>query len=154
MLNYVLFCWFVWLFFLFPFVNFFNIWLLSLILFLSKTFENCLDTNLFILLGYASRFLGFSLYISNTTNKLDGVLCFKDSNFTLSTIPPVFNTTCNVHGQYVIYYNERKYPGPYPPYSQYAYNEICELEVYGEIIQSDYITFVESNVRTLHIRIF
>lgn len=125
-------------FFLFPFVIFFIIWLLSLILFLSKTLKNCLDTNLYILLGYASRFLGFSLYISNTTNKEDGVLCFKDSNFTLSTIPVVFNVTCSLHGQYVIYYNERKGDGSDRlDFSTHAFSEICELEVYGEVIQSD-----------------
>ena len=133
MLNYRLFCWFVcgFLLLLYCLILFF----FSLIIFLSKLVKDCLDSYLFMLLGpsndYASRFLGFSLYISNTTNKLDGVLCFKDSNFTLSTIPAVFNTTCSVHGQYVIYYNERKYPGPHPPYSQYVYSEICELEVYG-----------------------
>ena len=94
----------------------------------------------FTLLGpsniYASRFLGFSVYVSNTTNKLDGVLCFKDTNFTLITIPAVFATTCFGHGQYVIYYNERKGGGSDPPYySPYVYSEICELEVYGESIQ-------------------
>nr|XP_022308872.1 uncharacterized protein LOC111114722 isoform X2 [Crassostrea virginica] len=82
--------------------------------------------------GYSSRFLGFSLYVSNTTNKSDGTLCFKDTNFNLSTIPPVFNTTCFVHGQYVIYYNERLPGTTYPTgYSTYAFNELCELEVFG-----------------------
>ena len=32
--------------------------------------------------GYAPRFLGFSFYDSNTTNKSDATLCFKDTNFT------------------------------------------------------------------------
>ena len=82
--------------------------------------------------GYAPRFLGFSLYISNTTDKSDGTLCFKDTNFTLSTIPAVFNITCTVHGHYVIYYNERLEGVTYPDgYSAYAYNGLCEVEVYG-----------------------
>lgn len=94
--------------------------------------------------GYAPRFLGFSVYVSNTTNKLDGVLCFKDNNFTLSTIPAVFNTTCPVHGQYVIYYNERRGGSSDPPDSStYVYSEICELEVYGESIQ-----FYDESLRT------
>ena len=85
--------------------------------------------------GYAPRFLGFSLYISNTTDKSDGTLCFKDTNFTLSTIPAVFNITCTVHGQYVIYYNERLAGVAYPVgYSSYAFNDFCEDEVYGNSI--------------------
>ena len=83
--------------------------------------------------AYTQTFLGFSLYISNTTDKSQGTLCFKDSNYTSSTIPPVVNISCAVHGQYVIYYNERLagviYPSDYYPY---AYNLLCEVEVYGK----------------------
>nr|XP_022307321.1 uncharacterized protein LOC111113375 [Crassostrea virginica] len=78
------------------------------------------------------RVLGFSLYVSNTTDKSEGTLCFKDTNFTLSTIPSIFNVTCPVHGQYVIYYNERLPGVTYPDgYSKDAHNDLCEVEVYG-----------------------
>ncbi|XP_078328129.1 uncharacterized protein LOC111116105 [Crassostrea virginica] len=82
---------------------------------------------------YTMTFLGFSLYISNTTDKSQGTLCFKDSNYTSSTIPPVVNITCPIHGQYVIYYNERLANVSYPPdyYSYAAYDFLCEVEVYG-----------------------
>lgn len=85
--------------------------------------------------GFTPRFLGFSVYVSNTTDKLDGVLCFKDTNFTLDTIPPFFNTTCTVHGQFVIYFNEYKTRDRYfflNDDDRYAFNELCELEVYGK----------------------
>lgn len=82
--------------------------------------------------GYTARFLGFSVYISNTTNKDDGILCFKDTHYTRATIPNPTNITCITHGRYVIYYNSRSNP-PYPPgYDQYAFIELCEVEVYGK----------------------
>ena len=58
-------------------------------------------------------FLGFSVYISNSTNKEDGVLCFRDTNYTKATIPNPVNITCPYHGRYVIYYNNRT-RRPYP----------------------------------------
>lgn len=77
--------------------------------------------------------LGFSVYISNTTHRLQGTLCFKDNQFNQTTIPAVFTTPCYVHGQFVIYYNERRAGVTYPSgYSTEAFNELCELEVYGK----------------------
>lgn len=83
--------------------------------------------------GFTKRFLGFSLYVSNTTNISDGTLCYKDTSFTTDTIPAIFNTTCHTYGQYVICYNERLSVSTYPEgYSLYAWNEICEMEVFGK----------------------
>eukprot|EP00105_Crassostrea_gigas_P043578 XP_019927726.1 PREDICTED: protein jagged-1b isoform X2 [Crassostrea gigas] len=76
--------------------------------------------------------LGFSVYVSNTTDRLQGTLCYKDDNFTRDTIPAVFTTTCPVHGQYVIYYNERLPGVTYPDeYSNDMFNGLCEVEVYA-----------------------
>ncbi|XP_061194984.1 stabilin-2-like [Saccostrea echinata] len=83
-------------------------------------------------LQYTSRFLGFSLYISNTTERNSGELCFHDTEFTKSTIPDTFNTTCTKQGQYVIYYNSRPQNNDtLRGLSQEAFSELCEVEVYG-----------------------
>ncbi|XP_052695408.1 uncharacterized protein LOC128173778 isoform X1 [Crassostrea angulata] len=80
---------------------------------------------------YTSSFLGFSLYVSNTTDMSQGILCFKDRKFSTRTIPAVFTTNCSMPGQYVIYYNERLMNVSYPKkYSPFVQSNLCEVEVY------------------------
>ncbi|XP_062585016.1 multiple epidermal growth factor-like domains protein 10 [Saccostrea cucullata] len=82
--------------------------------------------------GYTSRFMGFYVYVSKTTNKRDGHLCFHDTNYNISTIPAVVIISCPVHGQFVIYYDERPQDSKYASqFSQYASNELCEVEIFG-----------------------
>ena len=81
---------------------------------------------------YSWFLLRFSVYISNTTNKEDGVLCFRDTKYTSVNIPNPVDITCPYYGRYVIYYNNRTHP-PYPEeYSHYAWILLCEVEVYGK----------------------
>nr|XP_022310709.1 multiple epidermal growth factor-like domains protein 6 [Crassostrea virginica] len=80
---------------------------------------------------YPEYFLGFSVYISIATNKEDGALCFRDTNYTIATITNPVNITCPYHGRYVIYYNNRTHP-PYPEgYKPYTAIGLCEVKVYG-----------------------
>lgn len=96
-----------------------------------------MNLNTFVCVGsfrdLTSALLGFSLYVSNTTDRLQGTLCFKDDIFTKSTLPEIFNISCYVHGQYVIYYNERLPGVVYPDnYLSIVVSDLCEVEVYGE----------------------
>lgn len=81
---------------------------------------------------FTQGFLGFSVYVSNTTEKNDGILCFKDTTFTVHTIPSIISIQCIEHAQYVIYYNERLGEQTNRGHSEYAFNDICEVEVYGD----------------------
>lgn len=82
------------------------------------------------------RFAGFSLYVSNTTDRQSKDLCYMDG----PDLPSLdFNTTCITNitiGRYVIFYNERdvgtRYPVGYE--TQSVYTELCEVTVIGMII--------------------
>lgn len=82
---------------------------------------------------HTSRFLGFSVFVSNTPSKEDGMLCFRDTIYTRTTIPNQMNITCVTHGRYVIYYNNRTSISSPSGYSQYAYTDLCEVEVHGKL---------------------
>ena len=83
--------------------------------------------------GFKATFLGFSVYVSNSTNKDDGQICFHDNGyFDLSTIPAVLTLNCSLQGRYITYFNNRTENKT--EYSQYAETNLCEFEVYGNSI--------------------
>nr|XP_034311837.1 receptor-type tyrosine-protein phosphatase epsilon-like isoform X1 [Crassostrea gigas] len=76
------------------------------------------------------RFAGFSLYVSNTTVRQTGYLCYKDG----PELPPLdFDTNCITHGRYVIFYNERSFGTNYPVEygTSNVVTELCEVTVTG-----------------------
>lgn len=90
----------------------------------------------FFLIGpttFTSRMAGFSLYVSNTTSKDDGHLCFHEIQNAVGTPSEDQRIQCPFHARYVIYYNERRPEVVYPSYySEFAYSDLCEVEVYGK----------------------
>lgn len=82
---------------------------------------------------YASRFLGFSIYISNTTEKEDRILCYRDTHHIASTIPANVTTLCFMVGRYVIYYNTREEQASRKlDYSALTQINLCEVVVNGK----------------------
>lgn len=80
------------------------------------------------------RFAGFSLYVSNTTDRHSGYmyLCYKDG----AVLPPLdFNTNCVTHGRYIIFYNERLLLANYPIDYEVSpvVMELCEVIVTGTL---------------------
>ena len=79
-----------------------------------------------------SRFVGYSLYISNSsTTKTDGNLCYHHEGPGLRC--KLKNVNCNHLGRYVIIYNEQNETTEYNPpgYSNVSMLEPCEVAVYG-----------------------
>ncbi|XP_056017442.1 receptor-type tyrosine-protein phosphatase U-like [Ostrea edulis] len=69
------------------------------------------DYGLQYVMRQRGRFVGFSLYVSNTTIKEDGYLCYRNGQ----ELPALdFSRTCVKHGRYVIFYNERLDGTTYP----------------------------------------
>lgn len=84
----------------------------------------------FVVMKQRGRFAGFSLFVSNTTDRQNESLCYKNGQ----ELPFLdFNTTCTTYGRYVIFYNERlaetTYPGEYQISS--VFTELCEVTVKG-----------------------
>lgn len=87
-----------------------------------------IDSGVFI-----NRMTGFYLYVSNTTFKEDGQLCYHDRSSELKMLSEDQHINCSVQGRYVIYFNERNPNATdYRHYSKFAFNELCEVEVYGK----------------------
>ncbi|XP_062592398.1 uncharacterized protein LOC134253823 [Saccostrea cucullata] len=81
------------------------------------------------ILRQRGRFAGFSLYLSSSTIKENGYMCYKDG----PELPPLnFTTNCTGYGRYVIYYNERLNGVKYPAgYESMSYTQLCEVVVKG-----------------------
>lgn len=87
---------------------------------------------------------GYFLYVSNTTSKKDGHLCFHEIQTVNRTPSEDQILNCSIHGRYVIYYNERNQSHTYPSFfSRFAYSDLCEVEVDGKcLIKKQVVTYL------------
>ncbi|XP_033729633.1 platelet endothelial aggregation receptor 1-like [Pecten maximus] len=78
------------------------------------------------------RLAGYQLYVSNTTTSpRDGVLCYEDTSSIRSAVKLVATHQCPYIGQYVTMYNYRNNTPRYSWYSDEAFLELCEVQVFG-----------------------
>lgn len=84
-------------------------------------------------LELGSRFRNFSLYLSNTIRKEDGLVCFHESNEVGFTNLEL-TTCCEGIGRFVIYYNYRETKSYGDGLSREAYIELCEVQMIGEYV--------------------
>lgn len=79
------------------------------------------------------RFAGFSLYVSNSTERQSKDLCYKNG----PELPSLdFNTNCTKYGRYIIFYNERLSETNYPEkyVTKNVVTELCEVTVTGIVL--------------------
>lgn len=80
-----------------------------------------------------AKMAGFFIYVSNISSKNHVYLCYHDESLDPKMVSLDQHINCTLLGRYVIYYNERKPGVEYLRwYSEYAYNDLCEVGVYGE----------------------
>ncbi|XP_069128621.1 uncharacterized protein [Argopecten irradians] len=77
------------------------------------------------------RFAGYQLYLSNITDWKTGVLCYEDTSSNETEVETVITHQCPFVAQYVTIYNYRGNPKRHDWYSDDAYLELCEVQVYG-----------------------
>lgn len=95
------------------------------------------------------RFAGFSLYVSNSTDRQSKDLCYKDG----PELPPLdFNINCTKFGRYVIFYNERlngiNYPVGYVLSN--VVTELCEVTVTGIHVFFISVRIIKTQINPFH----
>ena len=119
-------------------LNTFGVFFLPIRSNIKKTVPHQKYWQLFIYLGrsnFLTYFLGFSIHVSNTTSKEDGILYFHDTQCTIDTIPSSFTLSKSVLGRYVTYYNTREGDlSNKEGYSPFAYLDLCEVQVHGKFL--------------------
>lgn len=73
------------------------------------------------------------LYVLKMASKENGYLCFHDNQTNVDILFWELSINCSCSDRYVIYFKERRQGVDHSwYYSKYAYNDLCEIEVYGE----------------------
>ncbi|XP_060078172.1 scavenger receptor class F member 2-like [Ylistrum balloti] len=77
------------------------------------------------------RFAGYQLFLSNTTNYQQGIICYKDNSIEVADLQMDPTHQCPYVAQYVTIYNHRDDTNRPSWYDDYAVLELCEVQVFG-----------------------
>ncbi|XP_060078171.1 multiple epidermal growth factor-like domains protein 11 [Ylistrum balloti] len=79
----------------------------------------------------ASRFGGYTLFVSNSTAHLHDIVCYKDNSSKAADLQLNPTHQCPYVARYVTIYNYRENPARQTWYDKYAILELCEVQVFG-----------------------
>ncbi|XP_021342421.1 receptor-type tyrosine-protein phosphatase T-like [Mizuhopecten yessoensis] len=80
---------------------------------------------------FAQRFAGYQLYVSNTTDRTQGILFYEDTSINKDDVELDVTLPSPYVARYVIVYNYRQNPKRQTWYSNTAVLELCEVQVFG-----------------------
>ncbi|XP_021349152.1 scavenger receptor class F member 1-like [Mizuhopecten yessoensis] len=80
--------------------------------------------------GYLHRLAGYQIYLSNTTIWRTEDACYQDTTPDLASMSSVQTVACPGVARYLTIYNDRRVKS-FTWYSDDAFLELCEVEVYG-----------------------
>lgn len=83
---------------------------------------------------HRASFRGTSVYVSNTTNILDGTLCYENNSIIIHDMPLNISTTCRLQGKYIMLYSGAMQCAGSPCSFPH-----CEALVYGNMFYCYYL---------------
>ncbi|OWF55545.1 Scavenger receptor class F member 1 [Mizuhopecten yessoensis] len=80
---------------------------------------------------FPRRLAGYQLYLSNTSDWSQGILCYEDKSNNWTEVEMVVTHRCPYVAKFVTIYNYRNDPARHDWYEDNAVLELCEVQVFG-----------------------